>query len=69
MQKEKLQNVQGGRDIGVDVPRLAPPSAQTGSKFHEVTYGDVGGSECRPTLTSVAAEDAFYSSKIMTSSL
>ena len=30
MQKEKL---------GVEVPRLAPPSAQTGSKFHEVTYG------------------------------
>ena len=39
MQKEKLQKCTRGRDIGVDVPRLAPPSAQTGSKFHEVTYG------------------------------
>ena len=38
--KRKTAKIYKGAEIlGVDVPRLAPPSAQTGSKFHEVTYG------------------------------
>jgi len=40
MQKEKLQKMYKGAEIlEVDVPPVAPPSTQTGSKFHEVTYG------------------------------